>query len=225
MRDTVREERTNELISVVLLLTPSHRQACVGRPARIYLQQFCTDAWCSLEDRPEAMDNRDKWRERERERECVCQGNPCSLSILNLCMVYVIFLWNQNYTNHIWNMKTLNIMVYIHINSKSIVLSGNCSNKQHMVVWLAVWVLWRSDVFIVSASVVGNGMCYRVNIFKLNICVNLLNIFTKREFSFEMFVVVCCGVTISVVYPSLEVLYRWFCGKGLDFIPACFAAF
>ena len=59
------------LISDVLLLTPSHGSASVGRSARTYLQQLCTDTGCSLEDLPEAIDNRDGWRacERERERE------------------------------------------------------------------------------------------------------------------------------------------------------------
>ena len=59
----------NELISGVLPRTPSHGRASVGRPARTYLQQLCTDTECSLEDQPEAVDNRDEERERERERE------------------------------------------------------------------------------------------------------------------------------------------------------------
>ena len=60
---------TDELISKVLLWTPSHRRASVGRPARTYQQQLWMDTrWC-LEDLLEAMDDRDEWRERERERE------------------------------------------------------------------------------------------------------------------------------------------------------------
>ena len=45
-----------------LLWTPLH-----GRPARIYIQQLCADTGCSLEDLPEAMDDREGWRERIRE--------------------------------------------------------------------------------------------------------------------------------------------------------------
>ena len=56
----------NELISDVLLWTPSHGQAKVGRPARTYIQQVCADMGCSLEDLPEAMDDREVWRERVR---------------------------------------------------------------------------------------------------------------------------------------------------------------
>ena len=50
----------DELISDVLLFTPSHGWVNVGRPVRTYLQQLCTDTGYSLEDLPEAIDNRDK---------------------------------------------------------------------------------------------------------------------------------------------------------------------
>ena len=57
----------DELISDILLWTPSHRRAKAGRPARTYIQQLCADTGCSLEDLLEAMDNREEWRERVRE--------------------------------------------------------------------------------------------------------------------------------------------------------------
>ena len=57
----------DKLISNVLLWTPSHGHASVGGPARTYLQQFYTDAGCSLEDLPEVIDDRDRWQERVRE--------------------------------------------------------------------------------------------------------------------------------------------------------------
>ena len=53
-----------ELISEVVLWTPSHRQAMVLWPARTYIQQLCADTGCSLEDLPAAMDDREGWRER-----------------------------------------------------------------------------------------------------------------------------------------------------------------
>ena len=59
--------------------TPSHGRVSVGRSRRNYLQQFCTDTRCSLEELLGAMDDRGVWRDRERERERVCQGNPCKL--------------------------------------------------------------------------------------------------------------------------------------------------
>ena len=48
----------DELISDILLWTPSHRRAKAGWSARTYIQQLCADSGCSLEDLPEAMDDR-----------------------------------------------------------------------------------------------------------------------------------------------------------------------
>ena len=47
----------DKLISDVLLWTPSHGRAKIGRSARTYLQQLCAETGCSLEDLPGAMDN------------------------------------------------------------------------------------------------------------------------------------------------------------------------
>ena len=57
----------DELISDVLLWTPSHGRAKAGRPAQTYIQQLCEDTGCCPEDLPEAMNDRDKWRERVRD--------------------------------------------------------------------------------------------------------------------------------------------------------------
>ena len=57
----------DELISDVLLWTPTNGREKAGRPARTYIQQLCEDKWCSPGDRPEAMNNREKWRERVRD--------------------------------------------------------------------------------------------------------------------------------------------------------------
>ena len=54
----------DELISDVLLWTPTYGCASVGRPARTYIQQLCEDTGCNPEDLPEAMNDREKWRER-----------------------------------------------------------------------------------------------------------------------------------------------------------------
>ena len=58
---------TDELISNVLLWTPAYGQVKAGRPARIYIQQLCEDTRCSPEDLPEAMNDREKWRESVRD--------------------------------------------------------------------------------------------------------------------------------------------------------------
>ena len=56
----------DELISDVLLWTPSHGRAKAGRPARTYRKWLCADTGCCTEDLPEAMDDREGWRSRVR---------------------------------------------------------------------------------------------------------------------------------------------------------------
>ena len=52
----------DELISDVLLWTPTYGREKAGWPARSYIQELCEDTGCSPEDLPEAMN--EKWRER-----------------------------------------------------------------------------------------------------------------------------------------------------------------
>ena len=61
----------DELISGVLLWTPTYGRAKAGRPARTYIQQLSEDTGCSPENLPEAMNDWEKWRERVRDiRAC-----------------------------------------------------------------------------------------------------------------------------------------------------------
>ena len=53
----------DELVSDVLLWTPTYGQAKAGRPARTYIQQLCEDTGCNPEDLPGVMNDREKWRE------------------------------------------------------------------------------------------------------------------------------------------------------------------
>ena len=57
----------DELISDVLLLTPSHGPVKARRPSRTYLQQLCADTGCSSEYLQEAMDDWEEWWERVRD--------------------------------------------------------------------------------------------------------------------------------------------------------------
>ena len=57
----------NVLISDALLWTPAYGRAKAGRLARTYIQQLCEDTGCSPEDLLEAMNDREKWRERVRD--------------------------------------------------------------------------------------------------------------------------------------------------------------
>ena len=57
----------DELLSDVLLWTPSHGWTKAGRLAQTYIQQFCVDMGYSPEDLPEVMNDREGWRERVRD--------------------------------------------------------------------------------------------------------------------------------------------------------------
>ena len=59
----------DELISDVLLWTPTYGRAKAGRPARTYIQQLCENTGCGPEDLPEAMNDREMARQG--------QGYPC----------------------------------------------------------------------------------------------------------------------------------------------------
>ena len=96
----------DELIIDVLLWTPTYGQAKAGRPARTYIQQLCEDTGCSLEDLPEAMNDREKWRERV--RDIRASGTTC-------CWWWYIF--NPMVLNiyKIWYIFTYYIYIYIYI--------------------------------------------------------------------------------------------------------------
>ena len=65
----------DELISDVLLWTPSHGRAKAGWSARTYIQQICAGTGCNPEDLSEKMDGRNGVaRERERVRDICADG-------------------------------------------------------------------------------------------------------------------------------------------------------
>ena len=57
----------DELMNDVLLWTPPQGRAKAGQPARTYIQQLCEDTGYSPEYHPEAMNDRERWRERVRD--------------------------------------------------------------------------------------------------------------------------------------------------------------
>ena len=96
----------DELISDVLLWTPTHGKAKAGRPARTYTQLLCADTECSPEDQPETMDDREGWRERI--REVRADGATwrwwwlVSIShVLNEFVIYhsIFFFFNSSYSD------------------------------------------------------------------------------------------------------------------------------
>ena len=53
-----------ELISNVLLWTPTHGHTSVDRLAKTYIHQLYADTGCCLEDLLRAMADRDRWQDR-----------------------------------------------------------------------------------------------------------------------------------------------------------------
>ena len=85
-------------MSDVLLWTPpaSPGQAKAGRPARTYVQQLSADTGCSLEDLPEAIDDREGvagegqgdlywWRDMM----------MMIINIIYLGILWLLFIWNH----------------------------------------------------------------------------------------------------------------------------------
>ena len=72
----------DELISDILQWTPFYGRENVEQPTKTYLLQLCADTECSLEDLPEAMNDRDEWRKRAREILLTAkQSNPMYIYI------------------------------------------------------------------------------------------------------------------------------------------------
>ena len=88
----------DELISDVLLWIHTYGRAKVGRPARTYIQQLFEDTGCSPEDLPEAMNDREKCRERVRD---IRAGGTTWWSW------YIKTIWHQ-VTYNVWYAKKLN---------------------------------------------------------------------------------------------------------------------
>ena len=84
----------DELISNILLWTPSHGwikagRPKAGRPARTYIQQLFANTKCNLEDLPGAMDDREGWWERVRK---ICTGSATWGWWLCYKFVFIILL-------------------------------------------------------------------------------------------------------------------------------------
>ena len=62
----------DEVVSGLILWTPKHGKAKVGRPSKTYTIQLTEDADCQLEDLPIAMEDREYWRGRVN----MVWGNP-----------------------------------------------------------------------------------------------------------------------------------------------------
>ena len=105
----------DELISDILLWTPTYGQAKAGQPAWTYIQQLCEDTECSPEDLPEAMNDREKRRERVRDIRATSTtwwwwwwffyNVPCSRGDFGRQFIISSLLYNVEYW--VWNTNTI----------------------------------------------------------------------------------------------------------------------
>ena len=84
----------DELISDVLLWTPTYDWAKAEWLARTYIQQLCEDTGCCPGDQPVAMNNREKWRERV--RDIRASGTTWLLLLLLLLLLFTLYFWTYN---------------------------------------------------------------------------------------------------------------------------------
>ena len=85
--------------------TPSHGRAKTGHPAPTYIHRLYVDTECNLKDLPEAMGNREVWRERVRNTLADCARWWWWWSAYMI--LFFIFLWDESF----WH----NIYIYIYI--------------------------------------------------------------------------------------------------------------
>ena len=97
----------DELISDVLLWTPTYGQAKAERLARSCIRQLYEDTGCSPEDLPKAMKDREKWRERVRD----IRASGTTLLLL------LLLLLQRNTWNHScpvgWRYRTHRLLLCI----------------------------------------------------------------------------------------------------------------
>ena len=99
-----------ELISDVLLWTPTYGCAKAGRPARTYIQQLCEDTGCNPEDLPEAMNDREKWRERVRD---IRASGGTSCWWWWWCIYIYIYIYILNLYDLVWFCSISSIVGYL----------------------------------------------------------------------------------------------------------------
>ena len=114
---------TDELISDVLLWTPTYGRAKARQPARTYIQHLCEDKGRSPEDLLEAMNDREKWRERV--RNIRASGTSWWLWLIQLRK------YSMDHSMHFLSMGLLSVDVKGHPNLES-------SLKDFFPVWNVV---------------------------------------------------------------------------------------
>ena len=137
----------DELISDVLLWTPSHGRAKAGRPARTYIQQPCADTGCSPEDLPEAMNDREGWQERVKDvrTDSVTWWwwwgyEYYLMMILSLKIANLKCSCNSRHKIKSWTFVWINLNLYV--------LNYN-NNNNNNTYYLFVMLPWVSPLFTI----------------------------------------------------------------------------
>ena len=110
----------DELISVVLPWTLTYGRAKAGQLARTYIQQLCEDTGCSPEDLPEAMNDREKWRERVRD---IRAGDMMMMMMIkSYTQLYGIIWYDIKYSyliliilSQLYGLKQISVFNNIHL--------------------------------------------------------------------------------------------------------------
>ena len=134
----------DELISDVLLWTPTYGQAKAAWPAQTYIQQLCEDTGCNPEDLPEAMNNREKWRERVRDIRAGGMTWWWSL-LLKLKSHYniVIFYWYIYKNNEKMNIHN----AYIFVREREICINRCMITWKKHFIWESKYI-WFLQLYI-----------------------------------------------------------------------------
>ena len=113
----------DEVISDVLLWTPTYGWAKAGRPARTYIQQLCEDTECSPEDLPEAMNDTEKWRKGG-------QGYPCWRHDMMMMMMIHTHSHTHTHTHtYIYMYVCVCVCVCVCVNVRAVCLTKKISKR------------------------------------------------------------------------------------------------
>ena len=157
----------DELISDVLLWTPTYGRAKAGQPAWTYILQLYDDTGYSPEDLPEAMNDREKWRERVRDihasgttwwwwwwwwhivSKLMIQVKLINEDIANTCAYIInILFYEQLITSTDNSLLNRNIMLHIDLwtsrQSGFFCTGRTCENKQKQSRgWTEIWLYYE----------------------------------------------------------------------------------
>ena len=146
LQDTAGEVRTNSCD--VLLWTPSHGRASVGRPARTYQQHLCTDTGCWLEDRQWTIETND---ERESGKSMLVardddddDGNMCVYVCVCVCMCVCVLNVSTQCCFAQSDTPTAFLRVVIPPHATSFLIYDTKQSDGDVPVMLELWGMWST---------------------------------------------------------------------------------